>query len=93
MNDVTQRAVKIIAGELATLPGRLSASTEFVDDLQLDALEMTSLAMAMEAAFRVVFEPGAEQQWVTVGDAVRAVEFALHARPPVLFALPVALQA
>lgn len=92
MNDVSQRAQDVIALELALRRGELALSSSFVDDLRIGALEMTSLAMALESQFLIVFEPGAEQQWSNVGDAVHAVEQALQVRPPLLIPAAIALQ-
>lgn len=82
MEDIGMRMMRTIALELATRPGRLTRSTEFLEDLQLDSLEVESLKMAIEEEFCIDVGEIAAARMVTIGDAIEHVEQALQARPP-----------
>ena len=45
-----------------------------VEDLELDSLRLLTLAVEVENRFRVAFEPEDDEEIVTVGDLVDAVE-------------------
>jgi acyl carrier protein len=82
MDDLESRVIDVIALELATRPARLTRSTEFLEDLQLDSLEVASLSMAIEEEFSIAVADDALGDIVTIGDAIAYVESALQARPP-----------
>lgn len=82
MDDLAEKVVLVVARELRKPFSALGLSTGFVDDLHLDAMDMAGVAMAIEHSVPVIFEPGAEQQWRTIGDAVSTVERALRIPPP-----------
>lgn len=83
MDDLESRVIDVIALELATRPARLTHSTEFLEDLQMDSLEVASLSMAIEEEFSIAVAEDALGDIVTIGDAIAYVEAALRARPPV----------
>ncbi|HKY90454.1 MAG TPA: hypothetical protein VJM11_05410 [Nevskiaceae bacterium] len=82
MEDIGSRVIRVIAAELVTRPARLTRATEFLEDLQLDSLEIECLVLAIEEEFCIVVPQSALPRLVTIGDAVEFVEEALQARPP-----------
>ena len=82
MDDIGSRVLDVIATELATRPARLTRSTEFLEDLQLDPFEIECLVLAIEEEFCIVVTADALMRIVTIGDAVDYVAQALQARPP-----------
>ena len=53
--------------------GELSTSTRLVEDLELDSVDMTTLAVEVEDHFDISLEEEDEERIVTVGDLVNAI--------------------
>ncbi len=66
-------------GQLAA-KGSLKPEMRLVEDLELDSVDMTTLAVEVEDHFDISLEAADEEQIVTVGDLVRVVGRELEGR-------------
>lgn len=77
MSDAVEREILAGIEEVASLHldhrGPLPLDAALVEDLQLDSLQLMTLAAEVENHFRVILEPEDEEAIVTVRDLVTVV--------------------
>jgi acyl carrier protein len=75
MGDGTfNRIQSIIATNLEIAPSKVMLTTSFIDDLQVESLDMIELILDFEDAFDVMIPEIAVENLVTVQDAVDCIK-------------------
>ena len=65
-----EQVMKLIADATKTELSTLSETTSFIDDLNLDSLDMVEMMMKMEDEFDIEIPEGDTESLKTVGDIV-----------------------
>lgn len=68
------RVVKLVSEATKIDADKISAGTSFIDDLNLDSLDIVELMMKMEEEFKVEIPEGDAEKLKTVGDVVRYLQ-------------------
>lgn len=68
------KVIKIIAEETKTNPSQISVETHFVNDLNLDSLDIVELMMKMEDELGIEIPEEDTEQIKTIGDLVKYIE-------------------
>ena len=74
MNSIEQRIIKIAADTLKIDESKITAESNFVDDLNADSLDQVELMMAIEAGFGCDIPDEETGKIATIADAVNYVE-------------------
>ena len=69
----SSQTVAIIARELGVTIDRCTTGTD-LSDLGADSMDMALIAVALEEAFDIDLDKDTEDNWITVGDIVAAVD-------------------
>ena len=72
-NEEVLAGIQKVASEHLDHRGPLPLEAHLVEDLQLDSLQLMTLAAEVENHFRVILEPEDEEAIATVGDLVDLV--------------------
>lgn len=70
------------AGERIDARGTLRPDMRLVEELELDSLDLTSLAIEVEDHFRITLDAEEEERIETLGDLVAAIGRQLDGRDP-----------
>lgn len=68
------RVIKLVSEATKIDSDKISAGTSFIDDLNLDSLDIVELMMKMEEEFKVEIPEGDAEKLKTVGDVVRYLQ-------------------
>lgn len=68
------QVIKLIADATKSDAANISESTSFIDDLNLDSLDMVEMMMKMEDEFDIEIPEGDADSLKTVGDVVKYLE-------------------
>ena len=66
--DTFERLRSIIINNLEIQPSEVTLSSSFIDDLQVDSLDVMDLVIALENAFDVMIPDSALDAFVTIKD-------------------------
>jgi acyl carrier protein len=66
--DTFERLQSIIINNLEIQPSEVTLSSSFIDDLQVDSLDIMDLVIALENAFDVTIPDSALDAFVTIKD-------------------------
>lgn len=70
MSDIAQRVKKIIIEHLNVDEGKITESSNFIDDLGADSLDTVELVMSFEEEFGIEIPDDAAEKIQTVKDVV-----------------------
>lgn len=73
MSEVLNKVSKIIVDHLGVEAGKITESSNFIDDLGADSLDQVELVMAFEEEFGVEIPDDAAEKITTVGKAVEYI--------------------
>lgn len=79
--DEVLRGIEEVAREHLDRPGALTIEMDLIDDLELDSLQLLTLAVEVENRFRVCLDQEDEAAIRTVGDLVETVHRKLEQAP------------
>jgi len=74
MNNIEQKIIEIAADTLKIEKSKITAESNFVDDLSADSLDQVELMMAIEAAFNCDIPDEEAGKIATIADAVNYVK-------------------
>ncbi|MDR0498532.1 MAG: acyl carrier protein [Holophagales bacterium] len=74
MSETRKKVIAIIAEQLAKPEDSIVESSNFVDDLGADSLDLVEIIMAIEEAFGVEIPENEQEKIKTVGDAITYIE-------------------
>ena len=74
MSETQKKVIAIIAEQLAKPEDSVTESSNFVDDLGADSLDLVEIIMAIEEAFGVEIPEEEQGKIKTVGDAIAYIE-------------------
>jgi nodulation protein F len=81
-NDITTRAIALIASQSGLEAGKITRDTEF-EDVGIGSLELTEIVMDLEDLFDIQIDLNAAEAWDSlknVGDVVDALDKLVSAR-------------
>lgn len=73
MSEVLNKVKKIIVDHLGVEDGKITESSNFIDDLGADSLDQVELVMAFEEEFGVEIPDDVAEKITTVGKAVEYI--------------------
>jgi acyl carrier protein len=79
MDEIAQRAKKVIADYLDMKPEEVKEDAVFTDDLDMDSLSIMELVMALEEEFSISFDDRSVDGITSVGDAIGLITTAVDA--------------
>lgn len=68
------RVVKLVSEATKIDADKINSGTSFIDDLNLDSLDIVELMMKMEEEFKVEIPEGDAEKLKTVGDVVQYLQ-------------------
>lgn len=74
--DSKEKIIKLIAGATKVEASKITEATSFVDDLNLDSLDMVEMMMKMEDEFDIEIPEEKTESLKTVGDVLKYLETA-----------------
>lgn len=74
MSNINERVKKIIIENLDVIEAKVIESSNFVDDLGADSLEVVEIVMALEEEFDIEIQDDAAKNIQTVEDAIKFIE-------------------
>ena len=72
--ELQEKVVKIVAEATKSEAGNIGEGTSFIDDLNLDSLDMVELMMKMEDEFGLEIPENDTEGLKTIGDVVKYLE-------------------
>jgi acyl carrier protein len=72
--DMKEKVIKIVSETTKMDASTITESTHFIDDLNLDSLDMVELMMKMEDDFGVEIPEDQTEKLKTIGDVVQFLE-------------------
>jgi acyl carrier protein len=72
--EVQEKVITLVSQATKTDAGNISATTNFIDDLNLDSLDMVELMMKMEDEFSVTIPEEETENLKTIGDIVNYIK-------------------
>lgn len=74
MDKDFEKLREIIIDVAGVAEDEIKEDTRFVDDLQLDSLDLAQIIMGIEQEYDVTVDPEVAQKVVTVGDALELIK-------------------
>jgi acyl carrier protein len=68
--EVQEKVIKLVSEATKMDAGNISAATNFIDDLNLDSLDMVELMMKMEDEFGIEIPEDETENLKSIGDVV-----------------------
>jgi acyl carrier protein len=72
--EVQEKVITLVSQATKTDAANISATTNFIDDLNLDSLDMVELMMKMEDEFSVTIPEEETENLKTIGDIVNYIK-------------------
>ena len=76
--NIEQRVKNIVVEQLGVNPEQVTREARFVDDLEMDSLDVVQVVMAIEDTFGIQVPDDATEHMSTVQDAVDAIREAVN---------------
>ncbi|ALF52634.1 acyl carrier protein [Nostoc piscinale CENA21] len=73
-NETFEKVKKSVADQLSVDEEKITAQSNFIDDLGADSLDLVELVMAFEEEFEIEIPDEAAEKILTVQDAVDYIE-------------------
>ena len=78
--SVEQRVMEIVSEHLAVNKEKLTRSTNFIEDIGADSLDIVELVMELEEEFDIQIPDDQAEKIKTVGEAVEYIKAAVKAK-------------
>ena len=76
-----EKLKQIIVNEVSHVDAsKITMDARFIDDLEMDSLDVVQVVMAIEAQFGIEVPDDAAEHMTTVSDAVKAIQEAIGAK-------------
>jgi acyl carrier protein len=72
--DVKSKVIHKVAGRMDVSPDQVTEDTHFVNDLQMDSLDVAELVIDLEEEFNLSITDEEAQKLQTVGQAIKYIE-------------------
>jgi acyl carrier protein len=81
VDDIAQRAKKVIADYLDVPVEAVKEDSSFTDDLDMDSLAVMELVIALEEEFSISVDDRSAETIKSVGDAIRVLQKVVSQQP------------
>jgi acyl carrier protein len=81
VDDIAQRAKKVIADYLDVPVEAVKENSSFTDDLDMDSLAVMELVIALEEEFSISVDDRSAETIKSVGDAIRVLQKVVSQQP------------
>jgi len=81
MASIEERVIDIVAEQLGVEKEKITADSNFVNDLGADSLDTVELVMELEEEFEINIPDDAADKIQTVGEAIKHIENASNEAP------------
>jgi len=72
--ELSNKIITMVSEATKTDPVKLSADTSFIDDLNLDSLDMVEMMMKLEDEFNIEIPEGDADKMRTIGSVVKYLQ-------------------